>query len=98
MLIEYNGVGGIICQDGGNYIAANMDSDKPGFIIYIHPTDPNLKYLNKIGKPRSMTRSQQRYQDYLSHTDFFESFRDYLGFLGQFKAKDFNQAYNAMQG
>jgi hypothetical protein len=77
MRIIYKGEGGIIWKDGGNYVAACMDSDKPGQTINIHPTDPDLKYL-EAGKPRKMTRGQQRYQDYL-RSDCSESFAWFIG-------------------
>ena len=80
MRIEYKGEGGIIWKDGGNYVCACMDSDKPGSTVNIHPTDENLKYL-EMGKPRKMTRSQQRYQDYLNSVwyEAGESFATYIG-------------------
>ena len=79
--IKYKDREGVICIDGGNYVAVNFDDDKPGFSANIHPTDPNLTYLG-MGKVRKMTRSQQRYQDYLSH-DGYDSFAEYMGFLSK---------------
>lgn len=79
--ISYRGEGGIIYKDGGNYIAANMDSDAPGVTVNIHPTDPELIYL-ELGKPRKLTRSQKNYLDYKNslHFEAGDSFADYMGF------------------
>jgi len=64
-LVIYKGEQGVISRDGGNYICVNFDKDKPGVTCNIHPTDPNIIYEG-IGKVRKLTRSQQRYQDYIS--------------------------------
>lgn len=80
MRIEYRGEGGIIAKDGGNYICVNMDYDKPGETCNIHPTDPDLKYL-EMGKPREMTRSQKRYQEYLDSV-YYEAGHSFAYFLG----------------
>lgn len=72
--VIYKGDKGIISKDGGNYICVNFLNDKPGVTCNIHPTDPDLTYEG-IGKVRKPTRSQQRYQDYLSSESdlsFFE--------------------------
>ena len=74
--VEVNGRAGIIAEDGGNYIAVNFDGDKPGVITPAHPTW-RVEYLG-MGKPRQLTRSQQRYQHYLKVADCFDSFRHYL--------------------
>lgn len=78
MRIRYKGHGGIIYADGGCYVRANMDADKPGVTCNIHPTDPDLEYL-EMGKIRKMTRSQERYQRYLEYGDGFDSFLQYIG-------------------
>ncbi len=80
MRIEYRGEGGIIWKDGGNYICANMDADKIGETVNIHPTDPDLKYL-EMGEPRKMTHSQKRYREYLdsAYYDAGDSFARFLG-------------------
>lgn len=75
--VEYKGRGGIIYEDGGNYIAVNFDDQKPGIISFVHPTDPDLKYL-EMSKIRPMTRSQKRYQDYIK-ADTTLTFSEYLG-------------------
>lgn len=54
---------GIIAEDRGHYIGVNMDAHKPHQIENYHPTD-GVEYLG-MGKVRKMTRSQQRYRDYL---------------------------------
>ena len=61
--VEVNGKAGIIAEDRGHYIGVNFDEDKAGFIINAHPTW-KVKYLG-MGKVRSMTRSQKRYQRFL---------------------------------
>ncbi len=80
MRVEYRGQGGIIWKDGGNYVCVCMDSDKPGATVNIHPTDPDLKYL-EMGEPRKMTRSQRRYKEYLDscYYDAGDSFSTFLG-------------------
>lgn len=55
---------GIIAEDRGHYIGVNLDTDKPGQVSNYHPTD-KVEYLD-MGKVRKMTRSQQRYHDYLN--------------------------------
>ena len=77
-LVEYKGREGIIYEDRGQYIGVNFDDNKPGVISNVHPKDPGLKYLEKPGTIRKLTRSQQRYQDYL-HSEYPDSFADYLG-------------------
>ena len=73
-IVIYRGEQGVIARDGGNYISVNFDKDKPGQLFNIHPTDENLTY-HGIGKVRKLTRSQQRYKDYLDsecELTFFE--------------------------
>lgn len=78
MLVTYKGEPGIIYKDGGNYVAINLDKDKPGVVSLIHPTDPALVYSEEFGKPRKLTRSQQRYRDYL-RSELDCTFSEYLG-------------------
>lgn len=78
MRIEYKGEGGIIWRDGGNYVCACMDKDKPGVTINIHPTDPDLKYL-EMGRPREMTRAQRKYDEY-RRSESGQSFAEWMGF------------------
>jgi len=75
---------GVIGKDGGNYIAVNFDNAKPGQAVNVHPTDPGLEYLG-MGKVRTMTRSQQNYQDYLSSGH--DSFADFMGFRSKASIK-----------
>jgi hypothetical protein len=58
------------------YIGVLMDDDPPNMIMPYHPTSM-VEYLN-IGPVRRMTRSQQRYHNYLKVADCFDSFSDYL--------------------
>ncbi len=74
--VEYKGVGGIIYNDGGNYVSVNLDIEKPGKTINVHPNDEDLKYL-EMGSIRKATKSQARYARYLSYSDCFESFIDF---------------------
>ncbi|NCC52441.1 MAG: hypothetical protein EOM20_14650 [Spartobacteria bacterium] len=73
-----SGKPGVIAKDRGHYIGVNFDEDKPGIIRNVHPTD-DVEY-GEIGKIRSMTRSQARYQRYLDIADCFHSFRDFLAY------------------
>lgn len=64
-----------------HYVHVNFNDRTPGKIEYIHPTDPNLIYTEEFDQPRRLTKSKQRYQDYLNSTwyDAGESFAKYLG-------------------
>lgn len=75
--VKYNGEFGVIYKDGGPYLCVNFYKDKPGFTRNIHPTDEGLVYLEKEGKIRKMTRSQQRYKRYQEHGDGFDNFLDF---------------------
>ena len=74
--IIFKGRPGIIVEDRGHYIGVTFDSDKPNEILNIHPAD-NVEYCG-MGKPRKMTRSQRRYQEYLK-CDWYENFAEFLG-------------------
>ena len=67
---------GIITQDKGNYIGVNFNDKKPGHTETLHPTY-EVKYLG-IGKVRSMTKGQLRYQDYLAADYFSGTFIEWL--------------------
>lgn len=75
--VEYRGKPGIIYEDGGNYVSINFDHAKPGVCSFVHPTDPDLKYL-EMGKIRSMTPSQKRYREFV-RADTGLSFKEWLG-------------------
>ena len=77
-IILYHGDYGTIYEDGGNYTRVNFDKDKPGECKNIHPTDPSLIYCDNFIELRELTKSQQRYQDYL-HSEVCESFAEWLG-------------------
>lgn len=66
---------GIIAEDRGHHIGVNFDSDKPGCISPCHPTW-RVEYLG-MGTIRPPSRSQQRYQRFLTYGESFESFLDY---------------------
>ena len=68
---------GVIAQDRGHHLGILLDSDRPGHILPYHPVD-GIEYLDEMGKVRPMTRSQQRYQEYLEVADCYESFHHYL--------------------
>jgi hypothetical protein len=76
--VEYKGQRGIIIEDRGNYIGVNFYNDKPTSVMSIHPADDNLKYLS-MGKPRKITQSQARYQEYINQDWFEGSFANWLG-------------------
>ena len=67
---------GIIAEDMGAYIGVLFDDQPPNVILPHHPTSM-VQYLG-MGEVRKMTRSQQRYHDYLKVADCFDSFKDYL--------------------
>lgn len=79
MVINYKGKTGLVTDDRGHYVGVTFDSDKPGTIVNIHPTDNDLTYTNKIRSIRKMTRSQKRYQEYLRY-DCNETFAEWMGF------------------
>jgi hypothetical protein len=67
---------GIIVQCHGNYIGVNFDDKKPGHIETLHPTW-EVEYLG-YGKVRRITRSQQRYREYLD-SEWGGTFAEWLG-------------------
>jgi hypothetical protein len=75
--ITLNGRPGIIAEDRGHYIGVNFDSDKPGIVRNVHPTDM-IEY-GDLGGIRRLTRSQKRYRDYLKVADCYENFAAFLG-------------------
>lgn len=79
MRVEYNGEHGTIYKDGGNYVAVNFDKDKPAVCQNVHPTDPNLIYKETFVETRKLTRSQQRYQDFIDSYCGL-SFAEWMGF------------------
>ncbi len=76
--ILYHQEYGTIYEDGGNYTRVNFDKDKPGECKNIHPTDPALIYTDNFIELRKLSKSQQRYQNYLN-SEYPDSFADYLG-------------------
>lgn len=65
---------GIIVEDKGNYIGVNFYDTKPDVILSLHPTS-EVEYLETFGKVRELTKSQQKYRQYLSEDcgmTFFE--------------------------
>jgi hypothetical protein len=75
--VTYKGNPGIIYEDGGNYVAVNFESDKPGHCQYVHPTDPGLLY-GEMGHVRKLTRSQHKYREWM-RSDCGLTFAEYLG-------------------
>lgn len=71
-----DGEPGIIIKDCGAQIGVNFDSLKPSHVSYCHPTW-RVEY-GELAKPRKITRSQQRYMDYLDVADCYSSFKSYL--------------------
>jgi hypothetical protein len=80
-IVIYKGDRGIITNKGGTYVSVNLDKNKPMQNINIHPTDENLIYTDEFGRPRKLTKSQQRYSDYLDsvYYEAGDSFAMYLG-------------------
>lgn len=74
--VRISGKEGIIAEDRGNYIGVNLDDQKPGMIHNYHPTD-GVEYLD-MGTLRPMTRSQQKYRDYI-HSETSLTFAEWLG-------------------
>jgi len=74
--VVVSGKPGIIAEDRGNYIGVNFDENKPGDVRNCHPTS-EVEY-GEMGEIRKMTRSQQRYKDYIS-TEYPGTFAEYLG-------------------
>ena len=79
MRVKYNNEFGTIYKDGGNYVSINFDTDKPGICQNVHPIDPSLEYTNEFVELRKLTRSQQRYRDFLD-SDCDLSFAEWMGF------------------
>ena len=77
--VTYSGKAGIISEDRGHYVGITLDSEKPGTVSNVHPTDRNLVYLDEVGKVRQMTRSQRRYQEYREADWFDGTFSEWLG-------------------
>jgi hypothetical protein len=78
-IVTVNGQSGVIAECKGNYIGVLFDSDKPNNISVCHPTS-EVEY-GGMGKVRKMTKSQQRYRDYIKVADCFDNFAHYLRYL-----------------
>lgn len=76
------GMPGTIIKDFSHHIGINFDNHKPGIACRCHPTYM-VEYLDEIRKPRKMTASQRRYQEYL-HADGSDSFSEWLGIRRKF--------------
>lgn len=65
--VTIDGRVGVIAEDRGNYIGVNFDNDEPGVILNAHPTW-KVEYLDmgviRTVKPKKLTRSQKRYQEF----------------------------------
>lgn len=68
---------GVIVKDCGNYIGVNFEDKKPGVIENLHPTW-KVEYLNTFAKIRPMSKSQQRYREYVN-SECDCSFAEWLG-------------------
>ena len=75
--VTVGGKPGTIVEDMGHHIGVNFDCDKPGRSMPAHPTS-DVIYHDEIVKPRRMSRSAQRYQEFLN-CDFGQTFREWLG-------------------
>ena len=81
--ITFKGRHGVIAEDRGHYIGVNFDDDKPTVIVNLHPTW-EVEY-GEMGEVRKLTRSQQRYRDYM-RGEYCESFAEWLGITPKRKA------------
>lgn len=72
MRVTVHGKPGIIAEDRGHYIGVNFDSDKPGVVKNVHPTD-GVEYLG-MGKIRKPSIARKRYERYLEYGSSFDSF------------------------
>jgi len=83
--IIMDGRQGIIAADRGNYLGVNFDDDEPEVICNAHPTW-KVEYLDmgviRVVKPKKLTRSQKRYQEFKQavRDDWFHE--DYASWLG----------------
>jgi len=75
-LVTVDGKDGIIIEDRGHYIGVNFDDAKPGVVSNCHPTWEVV--YKGIGQPRKLTRSQQRYRDFLRVAECYDNFISYL--------------------
>jgi len=75
-IVTVSGRTGIIIEDRGHYIGVNFDSDKPGQVSVCHPTSEVV--YGGIGKPRKPSKSAARYQRYLSVSECFDNFVQFL--------------------
>lgn len=78
-VIYLNGNRGKVAEDRGHYLGINFDSDKPGIIKNVHPTDDDLFITCHVKPVRKPTRSQKNYQDYL-RSECNETFAEWMGF------------------
>lgn len=83
-VVVVDGRPGIIIKDLGHYIGVNFDDSKPGEVSTCHPTWEVI--YKDMGTPRRLTRSQQRYRDYLDVSECYDNFKHYLNSLGYKKA------------
>ena len=74
--VVVGGKSGIIAEDRGHYIGVNLDADKPGVIRNAHPTS-DVEY-GEMGTMRKMTRSQERYMDYV-RSETTLTFAEWIG-------------------
>lgn len=66
---------GIIAEDRGHYIGVNLDCDKPGVVVNVHPRDAEY---GEIGIIRKITRSQERYREW-KRSESSLSFAEWIG-------------------
>lgn len=73
--VTVDGKPGIIAEDRGHHLGVLFDGDKPGHIKPCHPTW-RVAY-HGMGRIRTMTRSQARYQRFLDSWGTWDSFLDF---------------------
>jgi hypothetical protein len=85
-----DGKPGVIVEDRGHYIGVNFDHDKPGNSLPCHPTWEVV--YGEMRPVRKMTRSQQRYRDFL-RADLPCTFFEYLKWDAQRRRNELQARY-----
>lgn len=74
-MVVVSGKPGVITEARGHYIGVTFDDDILCNVHNVHPLDAT--YGDKLASPPKLTRSQQRYRNYL-RADTGEPFGEYL--------------------
>lgn len=76
--ITFCGRPGFITKDMGAYIGVTFDDESVTNFWPLHPKEKGLEY-GDMGKPRKLTRSQKRYQEFKDADWFDGTFAEWLG-------------------